>query len=64
MKPKAAFYVSVFRGCIISGILIMLLPIMAGAESIWFAMPVTELLVAIYVVFMMNKYTRELSQEE
>ncbi|MDE6625224.1 MAG: polysaccharide biosynthesis C-terminal domain-containing protein [Lachnospiraceae bacterium] len=64
MKPKAAFYVSVFRGCIISGILIMLLPIMAGADSIWFAMPVTELLVAIYVVFMMNKYTRELSQEE
>ncbi|MDE7252862.1 MAG: polysaccharide biosynthesis C-terminal domain-containing protein [Acetatifactor sp.] len=64
MKPKAAFYVSVFRGCIISGILIMLLPIVAGADSIWFAMPVTELLVAIYVVFMMSKYTRALSEEE
>lgn len=64
MKPGAAFYISVFRGCIISGILIMLLPIVAGANSIWFAMPVTELLVAIYVVIMMNKYTRALSEEE
>lgn len=63
MKPGAAFYVSVFRGCIISGILIMLLPIVAGADSIWFAMPVTELLVAIYAVLMMNKYTRALSED-
>lgn len=55
MKPRAAFYVSVFRGCIVSGILIMLLPIIAGADSIWFAMPVTELLVAIYAVFTLRK---------
>lgn len=62
MKPKAAFCVSVFRGCIVSGILIMLLPIVAGANSIWFAMPITELLVAIYAVFMMSKYTKALSK--
>ena len=62
MKPRAALGVSVFRGCIISGILIMLLPVVAGADSIWFAMPVTELLVAIYVIFMMNKYTKALSK--
>lgn len=64
MKPRAAFCVSVFRGCIISGILIMLLPAVAGADSIWFAMPITELLVAVYVVFMMRKYTKALSGEE
>lgn len=62
MKPRAAFCVSVFRGCIVSGILIMLLPIAAGVDSIWFAMPITELLVAIYAVFMMRKYTKELSK--
>lgn len=63
MKPKAAFYVSVFRGCIVSGILIMLLPIVTGANSIWFAMPITELVVSFYAVFMMSKYTKTLSKE-
>ena len=48
MQPKAAFIVSVFRGCVLSGILILLLPVLAGADSIWFAMPITELLVAFY----------------
>lgn len=57
MKPTAAFLVSVFRGFVISGILIMLLPAIAGADSIWFAMPVTELLVAVYAIFMIMKYT-------
>ncbi len=35
----------------------MLLPAIAGADSIWFAMPVTELLVAVYAIFMIMKYT-------
>lgn len=48
MKPKAAFIVSVARGLIISGILILLLPVLFSADSLWFAMPVTELLVTIY----------------
>ena len=63
MKPGAAFCVSVFRGLIVSGILIMLLPIVAGANSLWFAMPVTELIVAVYAVFMMSKYTKTLSKK-
>ena len=50
MKPRAAFIVSVFRGCVVSGILILLLPAVAGADSIWFAMPITELIVAVYAV--------------
>lgn len=48
MKPRAAFVVSVFRGCVVSGILILLLPAVAGPDTIWFAMPVTELVVAFY----------------
>lgn len=43
MKPAASFVVSVGRGAVISGILIFLLPVVAGADAIWFAMPITEL---------------------
>lgn len=63
MKPKAAFIVSVARGFVLSGILIYLLPAAAGADSIWFAMPITELTVAIYVICEMVKYTRSLKTE-
>ena len=60
MKPKAAFVVSVARGLVISGILIMVLPVLTGATSLWFAMPVTELFVMVYVVVMILRYTRAL----
>ncbi len=50
MKPKAAFVVSVARGLVISGILILLLPVAVGADALWLAMPVTELLVIFYVI--------------
>lgn len=53
MKPPTAFIVSVGRGAVISGILIYLLPAVAGAGSVWFAMPITELIVAAFVAVMM-----------
>ena len=62
MKPTTSFSVSVSRGAVISGILIMLLPAIAPAESIWFAMPITELVVAIYVAVMMSRYTKQLTE--
>ncbi len=60
LKPKSAFLVSVSRGLIISGILILLLPVACGPDSIWFAMPVTELVTAVYAVVAMRKYTKQL----
>ncbi len=60
MKPKAAFVVSVARGLVISGILIMSLPVLISAEAIWFAMPITELLVMLYAALTIRKYTRAL----
>ena len=60
MKPQAAFVVSVSRGLAISGVLILILPLIAGADALWFAMPVTELLMAVYVVYMMARYTNNL----
>ena len=60
MKPAAAFVVSVARGLVISGILILVLPVLAGADSLWLAMPVTELLVAVYASCMIRKDTNAL----
>ena len=61
MKPKTAFVASVARGLVISGILIYLFPAVFGGDMIWFAMPVTELVVAVYVICEMIKYTKQLT---
>lgn len=58
MEPGAAFVVSVARGLVISGILILVLPALGGASSLWFAMPVTKLLVMVYAGIMIGKYTK------
>lgn len=63
MRPKTSFVVSVSRGAVISGILICILPAVAGANAIWFAMPITELLVAVYVAVRMTQYTKAISVE-
>lgn len=62
MKPAASFVVSVSRGALISGILIYLLPAALNADAIWFSMPLTELIVAVYVTAMMIKYTGRLKK--
>ena len=59
MKPSTAFVVSVGRGAVLSGVLIYLLPILAGADSIWFAMPITELVVAVFVAVMMRRCQKQ-----
>lgn len=64
MRPKASFVVSVSRGAVISGILIYILPAVAGADAIWFAMPITELLVAVYVTMRMAQYTKAVAVEQ
>ncbi len=63
MKPFTSFMVSVSRGALISGILICVLPAIAEANTIWLAMPLTELLVAIYVIAIMTNYTKRLPKE-
>ena len=60
MQPRAAFIVSVARGLVISGVLILLLPQLTGPDSLWFAMPVTELLTAVYTALAIRKYTKRL----
>jgi len=60
MKANISMIASVARGAVISGGLIMALPILAGADSIWYAMVITEALVAAYSTYHMIKCTRRL----
>lgn len=57
LQPRAAFIVSVAWGLGISGVLIMLLPLVAGADALWCAMPIAELLVTVYAAATIRKYT-------
>lgn len=63
LEPKAAFIVSVSRGLVISGILILVLPVIARADALWFAMPITELLVMFYAVSRIRTYTKKLPEK-
>ncbi|MFR1477706.1 MAG: hypothetical protein ACLSB9_19500 [Hydrogeniiclostridium mannosilyticum] len=48
----------------VSGALILLLPLVGGADALWLAMPITELLVALAVIFLMVRYTKNLGVEK
>ena len=61
MQPRIAFVLSIARGCVISGALILLLPAVAGAGALWLAMPITETNVAAPAAFAFVRATRELS---
>ena len=62
LQPRAAFVVSVARGLVISGALILALPLFAGADSLWFAMPITELVTAVYAAACIKKDTAVLPE--
>lgn len=55
MKPSIAFGISLARGAIISGILIMILPAIIGETGIWVAMPITELVVFFIAIYNIKK---------
>lgn len=61
LLPGTAFAVSVGRGALVSGALLLLLPACFGADAIWFAMPVTEAIVFAYAAVMMRRCSRRLS---
>ena len=60
MRPSTAVIVSVARGCVISGALILLLPLVAGADALWFAMPITEAITAVYVIAKIREYSNKM----
>lgn len=60
LRNRTSFIVSVGRGALVSGLLICLLPRFFPPASLWYAMPLTEAVTAIYVIAMMRRYTRVL----
>lgn len=60
MKPAASFIVSVGRGMVISGCLILLLPVLWHPDSVWLAMPVTEVVIGVFVLVSMIHFTKRL----
>lgn len=60
MRPKASLAVSVLRGMVVSGLLIYTLPALFGAEALWFAMPITEMVTAVMVAVLMRRYNKRL----
>lgn len=62
MRPAAAFTISITRGLLLSSLLIECLPLLFGADAIWLAMPLTELVISIIAAAMMVKYTKKISQ--
>ena len=61
MRPNISVITSLARGAFISSVLIMIFPILFGGNSVWYAMLMTELLVAIYGLIYMMRCTKELS---
>ncbi len=62
MKPQISLVSSLARGFVLSGALILTLPLIAGPDAIWITMPITELLVAAFSVWQMAKQTRLLAK--
>ena len=62
LRPKAAFVVSVARGAVISGSLILVLPPLVGPDALWLAMPITELLTMLYAAAAIRRCTAVLPQ--
>ncbi len=54
-KPMTAMLVSLLRGVILSGILLLILPAIFGGSALWFAVPIAEVMVFLYVGINMKK---------
>lgn len=60
MQANISMIASLARGAVISGGAILLLPLIAGPDSIWYAMLITEAIVAAYSAYHMVKSARTL----
>ncbi len=55
LKAKVAFLISVARGFLLSGCLILTLPVFFNANCLWLVMPITELVVACFAFIEIKK---------
>lgn len=60
MKPNGSLILSILRGVVISGIIIIILPIIFDNYSIWFTMLITEIIVLIISLIIVKNTTNKL----
>ena len=60
MKPNRSMIISLARGALVSGMMILLLPAVFGPDCIWYAMLITEILIALYSTYYMVQSGKEL----
>ena len=61
LKPNLSMIASLSRGAVISGAMILLLPVIIGASSIWYSMLMTEIFVALFSAYYMVRCTKQLN---
>ena len=61
MKPNLSMIISLARGAAVSGAMILLLPVVFGPDSIWYAMLITEILIAVYGAVYMIRCNAQLA---
>lgn len=62
MKPDLSMIASFARGAVVSGVMIILMPLVFGAESVWFAMLITEILVALFGLYYVIQIMKEIGE--
>lgn len=60
LKAHTSLGISLSRGLIVGGLMLYILPALFGADSLWFAMPVAEISVAIVTSLLMRHFTAKL----
>ncbi len=60
MKSNLSMIASLARGAVVSGALILVMPTLFGADSIWYSMLATEMVVAVFCLHYLVRCTREL----
>lgn len=63
LKSRISFIISVGRGMVLSGLLILVLPAIFPAFSIWYAMVITEAVIFIYVLVKLIQCEKELKKK-
>lgn len=62
MCARAALWLAVARGLVISGGLILLLPLIFKATGLWIAMPITDAITFAATLFLTIRYTKTLEE--
>lgn len=63
LKARTSLGISLSRGLVIGGLMLYILPVLFGADSLWFAMPVAEISVAAVTALLMRYFTQRLNAE-